>query len=80
MGLNKTVCKDCTKRELGCHSWCPDWEKEHEEHRKEKEAIWKAKNHPADLYLGSHSSKYNERNKKELKEKHQRIGRSGRRP
>jgi hypothetical protein len=33
----KVPCKDCTKRVLGCHSWCPDYQKYHEENVKHNE-------------------------------------------
>ena len=26
----KVPCYGCTKRELGCHSWCPDYKEYHE--------------------------------------------------
>lgn len=24
-GINKTPCKDCDRRQVGCHSTCPDY-------------------------------------------------------
>ena len=32
-------CKDCTKRQLGCHSTCSDYIREKEEHDKTKSEI-----------------------------------------
>lgn len=34
-----TVCKDCTRRRLGCHGNCEDYIKEKSEHEKEREYI-----------------------------------------
>ena len=33
----KVPCNGCTKRELGCHSWCPDYKEYHEENIKNSE-------------------------------------------
>ena len=31
-------CKDCTKREVGCHAWCKDYITEKAKHDKKKAA------------------------------------------
>lgn len=36
MVIAKFSCKDCTKREVGCHAWCEDYIKEKAEHEKAK--------------------------------------------
>ena len=38
-----SVCHGCTKRQLHCHSNCPDWDAEVERERARKELIWKQK-------------------------------------
>lgn len=42
-------CKDCTKRTIGCHSFCEQYKKETEELHKKKEALRQRKNDDADV-------------------------------